>query len=510
MLSVSDHVDIDPPDLATAPASADGAQFDEMDRSLIRGVAWLGMMKWTGQIVAWASTFVVARLLTPTDYGIVGAASLYLGLLTIVSEFGIGSAVVVLRTLSTAQLKQINTISIAFGLIGFLLSALLSHWIAVFFHSPAVGPVVVALSSTFLIGSFRTVAWALLQRDMRFRRIAVFEGFQALALAGLSVILALAGFRYWTLVIASIVSVTITSGLALALHWVGFAVPKWHDVRRAVVFSKDIILQRIAWFTYSDSDFLVAGRVLGEQALGGYTMAWTLANAPIDKIGNVILQVTPSALSAVRDDRPATARYVASVTEVVATLTFPLFIGLALVAPDFVTVVLGIKWISIVTPLRLLSLYACFRVVLPVLAQVLTVRGEEKFAARNMMLGAVVLPITFLIASRWGLTGIALGWICVHPLIAYRLCDKALDSIGMSFKEFFTKPLWPALSGCGVMAIAVSTVRLSMSTATPGWERLITATIVGAAAYVVAILFLHRERVRVLSSMIRMLKSVDT
>lgn len=479
----------------------------EMDRSLVRGVAWLGMMKWAGQMVAWGSTFVVARLLSPADYGVVGAASLYLGLLTIVSEFGIGSAVVVLRTLSTSQLKQINTISVAFGVLGFALSALLSHWVAVFFRSAAVAPVVLALSSTFLIGSFRTVPWALLQRDMRFRRIAVFEGLAMVVLAAMSIIMAMAGFRYWTLVIASIASAAITAGLALGLHWVGFAVPRWAEVRRTIVFSKDVIWQRIAWFTYSNSDFLVAGRVLGEQALGGYTMAWTLANAPIDKIGGVILQVTPSMLSAVQSDRAATARYVASVTEAVASVTFPLFVGLALVAPDFVSIVLGAKWLPIVVPLRLLSLYACFRVVLPILAQVLTVRGEERFAAQNMMLGAVVLPITFFVASRWGITGIAFGWICVHPLIAYRLCERALESIGMTFKQFFTKPLLPALSGCGAMTVVVLLVTYLTPAGIHAWERLLAEVIFGATAYFGAIILLHRDRVRALMSMVTMLRS---
>ncbi|MGI8546521.1 MAG: oligosaccharide flippase family protein, partial [Gemmatimonadaceae bacterium] len=272
-------------------------------------------------------------------------------------------------------------------------------------------------------------------------------------------------------------------------------------------FSKDIILQLIAWFTYSNSDFLVAGRVLGEQALGGYTMAWTLANTPIDKSGSVILQVTPSVLSAVQHDQAATARYVASTTETIAGVTFPLFIGLALVAPDFVTVVLGAKWAFIITPLRLLSVYACFRVILPVLAQVLTIRGEERFAAHNMMLGAVVLPITFLIASRWGLTGIATGWILVHPLIAFRLVDRALKSLGMTFRQFFAKPLWPAVSSCAVMAVGVLGVNALVPSGTPHWQQLLAATAAGAVGYCGSMIILHRDRLRVLFSMFATLKS---
>lgn len=467
-----------------------------MDRLVIGAIAWMGVVKWIGQIIAWVSTFVVVRILTPADYGVVGAAGLYLGLLTVLSEFGIGSAIVTLRTLTPSQLRQINTVSLMFGFTGLGISALLAHSIGAFFHAPAVAPVVIVLSSTFLIGSLRTVPWALLQRDMRFKRIAAFEGVQQLALAGLSITLAMLGFRYWTLVIASIVSAAIPTIFALAFHWVGYEIPRWRQLRRALGFSKDVILQRTAWYTYSNSDFLVAGRMLGESALGAYTVAWTIAHAPIDKIGNVILEVTPSILSTVQDDTAGTRRYVLAITEILAVAIFPLFIGLALVAPDLVPVVFGAKWQSMVVTLQLLSVYACFRAVLPLLSQVLTTRGEERFTANNMMLAALLLPLAFVIASRWGITGIALAWICVHPLIAFRLCDRALKSMAISFWEFARQSLWPAVSGCAVMSLIVLYVRL----AAPGLHnprvRLAAEILTGGLVYVGTVIILHRARIR--------------
>lgn len=478
----------------TVPAAA-STPVSEIDRSLVAGVAWMGLIKWAGQLLAWLSTFVVARLLTPADYGVVGAASLWLGLLTIVSEFGIGAVVIMLRGLTPAQIRQINTVSVLFGLAGFALSATLARPVGAFFRAPAVAPVVIALSATFLIGSFRTVPWALLQRDMRFRRVAAFEGAQQVVLAVLSVTLAFLGFRYWTLVIASIVSTSIPAVLALSFHRVGYERPRWREIRRALTFSKDVIAQRIAWYTYSNSDFLVAGRVLGKEALGAYTVAWTLANAPIDKIGNVILQVTPSVLSAVQHDRQTMSRYVVGITEGMSIVTFPLFIGLALVAPDFVPLLLGRQWSAMVVPLQILSVYACFRVLLPLLSQVLMLTGHERFATRNMMLAAALLPATFLAASRWGITGIALGWIVVHPLVAYRLCDRALGALGLDLRDFFSRPLWPALSGCMAMAAAVLAVRIAWP---GGWSvgvRLPVEIIAGAAAYTCTLLTIHRVRV---------------
>src|SRR2546425_12150191 len=86
----------------------------ELDRSLVRGIAWTSGAKWAGQLLAWASTLIVARLLTPEDYGLVGMASIYLGVITLVSEFGLGSAVVTLRDLSAEQVAQLNGLSVVF------------------------------------------------------------------------------------------------------------------------------------------------------------------------------------------------------------------------------------------------------------------------------------------------------------------------------------------------------------------------------------------------------------
>jgi PST family polysaccharide transporter len=477
-----------------------------MDRMVINAIAWMGIVKWAGQLIAWVSTFVVVRILTPADYGIVGAAGLYLGLLTVVSEFGIGSAIVTLRTLNPSQLRQINTVSVLFGFAGLLISGLLATSIASFFHAPAVAAVVVVLSTTFLIASLRTVPWALLQRDMRFKRIAAFEGLQQVALAVLSITLAATGFRYWTLVIASIVSAIIPTTFALIFHWVGFEKPRWHELRRALGFSKDVIVQRTAWYAYSSSDFLVAGRVLGESALGAYTVAWTIAHAPIDKIGNVILQVTPSVLSAVQDDTAATRRYVLAITEALAVTIFPLFVGLALVAPDLVPIVFGAKWQSMVVALQLLSLYACFRAILPLLSQVLTTRGEERFTANNMLLAAVLLPIAFIIASHWGITGIALAWICVHPLIAFRLCDRALKSMDISFRKFAYQGLWTATSGCIVMALVVFYVRVAAPSMSNPKVRLTCEILSGGVAYVGTLWLLHRSRIDELKMLVAALR----
>src|SRR2546428_11159417 len=140
-----------------------------LDRSLVRGVAWTGAANWAGQLLAWASTLIVARLLTPEDYGLVGMAAIYLGLITLVSEFGLGSTVITLRNLSEEQVAQLNGLAVLVGLGCFAVACAAAIPLGRFFKAPQLPGVVVAMSVAFLITAFKTVPSSLLYREMRFR-----------------------------------------------------------------------------------------------------------------------------------------------------------------------------------------------------------------------------------------------------------------------------------------------------------------------------------------------------
>src|SRR6059036_3011709 len=143
----------------------------------------------------------------------------------------------------------------------------------------------------------------------------------------------------------------------------------------------------------------MAGRILGKAALGLYNVGWTLASVPVDKVATLVGQVTPAFFSAVQTDRAAIRRYLLGITEGIALITFPISLGLALVARDFVLAVLGAKWEPAIAPLRLLA-------------------------------AAVVMPISFYVGGqRWGTVGLAIAWVLVDPLLAIPLYHRVFSKI---------------------------------------------------------------------------------
>jgi PST family polysaccharide transporter len=421
-------------------------------------------------------------------------AGIYLGLVTLLSEFGLGTAVLAVRELSDDQLNQLNGVAVLFGLSGWLLSCAVAIPLGHFFRSPQLPLVVAAMSTTFVITSFKTVPLALLQRDLRFKALALIDLSQALVLAISMVAFAVAGFRYWTLVCGGVLGALVSTGAIVRLRRTPFAWPQPRSLKHAMTLSSDVVIARLCWYASANADFLVAGRILGKGALGLYSIAWTLASIPVDRVAALVGQVTPAFFSAVQKNPAELRRYVLRITEGLALITFPVGVGLALVAGDFVPIVLGAKWEGAITPLRLLAAYAAVRSITPLLPQVLQMTGDSRFEMWRMVVAAVVMPICFYVGGlHWGTVGIAMAWLLLDPFFSFALYRRVFSRIELS-PGAYCVALWPALSGTALMAAVVLAVGAFSGSTWSAGARLAAQIGAGVTTYGLACFMLHRAR----------------
>jgi O-antigen/teichoic acid export membrane protein len=466
-----------------------------LDRSFARGIAWLGSVKWIVQLVTWGTTIVVARILTPADYGLLTMGAVLLAFITLLSESGIGATVVAVRAITGEQIAQINGAAALLGVASFFAASLLAFPAGWFYKAPALPAVIVAMSFALVVSAFRVVPGALLQRDLRFERLAAIDAAQGLLQAGATVLLAIMGFRYWSLVLGALLGTMVGTGATLASRPYRLSRPRWKTLRPVLPFTRDVLVGRLFWYAYQNSDFIVAGKRLGSVALGAYSYAWTLASMPVDKITAMVGVVTPSIFAAVQHDIPALRRYFLTVTEGLAVFAFPVTIGMALVAHDLVPVVFGERWLFMIVPLQLLAAYASIRTITPPAFQVLMVTGDTHFSMRMAGLAAFALPTAFYVGSKWGTVGIATAWMIAHPIFVYLpLNARVLRRLDLSVRGYM-RALWPAVSGCLLMAAAVSLTRLLLPTGTIVRSRLIIEVLAGAAVYSGSLILFHRGRV---------------
>lgn len=473
-----------------------------LDRSLFWALAYTGGVKWVAQAFAWASTLVVARLLTPEDYGLVGMATVYIGLITLVNEFGLGTAVITRRELSDHALAQLNSLAVMVGLAALAVSCAAAGPLARFFEAPPLRWVVITMSLGFVVSAFQTVPGAILQKELRFKWLAFLEGWQAAIIGASMVLLALLGFRYWTLVLGNLLGTAFTAAMVLTKRSHGFAWPRPGELGEALAFSRHILLGRLAWYAQSNADFVVAGRVLGQAALGAYSIGWTLASVPVDKISAVVARVTPAFFSAVQTDLAAVRRYLLLLTEALALVTIPLALGVALVADDIVLLLLGEKWRAVIGPLRLLAVVASLRPLVSLLSPILNATGHSRFSMYKGVLDAVVLGTGCWLGSRWGTVGIAAAWLIAYPVLVLPVYWYTFRCIGMATADYL-RVLGPALGASCVMAAAVVALRALLPDTRALAPRLAIEVATCAAVYLAVMLAVRRERMWTLARFLR-------
>jgi PST family polysaccharide transporter len=479
----------------TTPSTEPARPGEHLDRSALSGVAWAGASKWTTQILAWAGTIVVARILAPSDFGLLTMAGVFLNIVNILSEFGVGTSVITLRELPPDELRQLNAFSVVLGLGGTLLTAVMAYPLGLFFRAPALPPVLFVVGLTFLIASLQTVPAALLRRELKFRTLAMIDLTRGLLVPAATLVGALLGMRYWALALGAVVGAVVTTLATLYRRHVGFARPALSGLKQVLHFSRHILIGRLAYIIYENGDFTVAGRRLGQEAVGHYSLAWTLATSPIEKVTMVLSDVTPSLFSAVQHDRPALKRYFLNLSEILCLATLPASMGLCLVSPDLVAVVLGPKWSGAAAPLALLALYAGARSVTSLFGNLFIAARETRFAMWTSLVLAALLLGGFYVGSHWGAVGIAAAWLVVHPsfsVYSFSRVRRILDLGGWDY----LKALRLGFDGSAVMAVALLAFRWFVA---PDWSppvRLPVSVALGAAVYGLTTWALHRVRLR--------------
>lgn len=498
--------------LAFAPENATGSVAEmptrpanHLDRSLVRSVAWNAAADWGTQIFSWMSFLVVMRVLTPADFGIVALAALLMPYMGQITGFGLPRAAVAVPNLTENQLEQMFGLNVIAGCLCFVVGVIIAKPFAAFFRTPALAPVFIVACSGLVMSALCGVPGALLGKQMRFRMLSILGISTTLLGSLITLVLALRGFGYWALMLGNLLPGFIRIIVILRARPCRLAWPRFHSIREPLRFGWQVSVSTVALNSYERLDNFVAGRMLGQMALGFYGNAWEAANVPLEKIASLVTTVIPAYLAAVQNDPAALRRYLRGLTEILALAAFPACVGLGLVARECVPLLLGHKWDGMIPPLQVLSFYAAFRSIAALPPKVLTAVGNTRFVMLNDLAALVILPIAFYIGSFRGTVGIAWGWVVAYPIVVVPLYYKTFQSIGMKLGEYL-RAVRPALSGTIAMIPAVLLVKYQLPAERSSLLRLILEVLAGAIVYVATVWLLHRDRALVLIQTVKHLR----
>lgn len=306
-----------------------------------------------GQLVV---TVVLARLLSPKDYGLVGLATVYVGLAALFSQFGLGVAIVRLPEITPRYVRAGFTIAVLLGVLSTALVWLTAPLVAVAFQNREITPYIRALSLTFVLANPGFVAQAILQRNLAWRRlmwvdVASFAvGYAAVALA-----LALLGYHAWALVGSQLGEKLVRSALLLRAQPHPKAFRLGPEIRDLLRFGSGFTLARAFNYGAAQGDNLVVGRVLGVEALGFYGRAFKLMLLPVTYFAVIVTKVLFPVMARLQadPDRLRSAYFTGSA--VIGLVSGPLSAVMVVTAPEIIDVILGPKWAPTVLPFQILT-----------------------------------------------------------------------------------------------------------------------------------------------------------
>lgn len=436
------------------------------------------------QTVRFGTNLVLARLLTPRDFGVVAVAILVTAFLDQFRDMGTGGAIIQRPTVNQVLLNTVFYLNVALGLIASLCLFLFASPLANLLGNPESAPVVQAFAAITLLNAIGQIHFSLLRRSMRFRQIALITATSAVVTAVLSVAGAAAGMRYWSLVIGTAMGVAVQTVMLWTLdRWRPTLSVSFASLRSIWRFSWHLFLSGIIFFAWNQTDKVVVGRATGGVGLGTYTMGQRIISTPLSALSAVIDDVTFPAFSRRQSDHAALRSGFTRSSNVIALVTFPLMLGLAVVAAPLVAVMLGPKWDALIPLIWVLAPAGAAQSVTTNTGQLLLAKGRADYTYRWGLLYVAVVTAFEIVGSRWGIVGIASGFAIGTLLLTPFSLMLAFHQIQMRLRDYLHS-LWPYAWMAGVMALATAGVRVLMvGLGAPQIVELVCAVLTGCATY---------------------------
>src|ERR1700752_3870199 len=267
------------------------------------GLKWVTISRVLAQLLTWANTLVVIRLVSPTDFGLSALAALFANFLLLLSELGFSVALIQRQTRDEDSLRNAFGALLAIGAGLSLALVLAAPRVGAFFKEPRVVPLVRVVSIQFLAISFGFIPQARLSMDLRFKELAIIGMAASLISAATTLIIALNGGGAWSLVIG-IVVLGVSRTVLLNFCCPSLRSPRLQlsKIRHLAGFSGLVLLERTLWYWYMQIDSFVVGRSLGAAQLGIYAVARQLTNIPLERAMEIINSVALPAFSLVKHD----------------------------------------------------------------------------------------------------------------------------------------------------------------------------------------------------------------
>ena len=410
---------------------------ESLRERVIIGIGWTTLNRISQQGLKFAISVLLARLLTPEAFGLVGMIVVFTGFASLFADAGFGAALVQREEIEERHLSSVFWLQAGLGILLTLMLAAIAPLVAQFYGEPVLKVLTMFVAIQFTIESLGTVQTALFRRKMDFKKITIVKLVATVVSGGVAIVLALLDYGVWSLVWQTVLNTTAdVAAVWILSSWYPQFLFRRSAIRELLSYSGNLLgFNAINYWTRNSDDLLI-GRYVGSAGLGIYNRAYETMMLPIYLIRGIIGEVMFPTLSRLQKDVDHVRRVYLRATRTIGFISIPMMCGLMVVAESFVLALFGPKWEAVVPVLRVLCLIGIKQPVSSTTGWIFKSQGrtDQMFYWNLVVSTATVL--SFIVGVQWGVLGVAIAFTIRGYLLHYHGIVIPGRLIDLSFGKF--------------------------------------------------------------------------
>lgn len=445
-------------------------------------------------ILQMGSTVILARLLAPQDYGLVGMVTAVTGFVALFKDMGLSMATIQKAEINHRQISNLFWVNIVVSLLLTLVTCAIAPVVALFYNEPRLTLITIVSAIGFLFGGLTVQHQALLNRQMRFTALAAIEivamGFGVVS----ALVLAWYSAGYWALVVMQIaIAIGQMGGAWLLCRWRPSLPQRRANIRELLAFGSHLTGFNLINYFARNLDNILIGRSWGAGQLGLYSKAYGLLLLPLQQINAPITAVAIPSLSRLQADPQQFRNYYLKAVSMVTFLTLPLTILSIVISEEVVTLVLGSQWREASFLFRFLGVAALFQPLCNTAGWLYISTGKTDRMLKWGLFASSLTIVSFFIGLPYGARGVALCYAVAMLLQVYPCMYYATRGLDITTRDLLSA-IAQSLVAALIAGLATIGVKFALSTILPVWGIAIACTLVMSGLYVAIVFYLFGKK----------------
>lgn len=476
------------------------AGMESLKSKTIKGIVWSAIERFSIQIIQFVVQIIIARLLVPKDYGLIGMLAIFIAIAQTFIDGGFANALIQKKNRNEIDYSTVFYFNFVVGLILSLIFFLSAGFISDFYKMPELKIVIKVMCINLIIISLQVVHKAKLSIEIDFKTQAKASLIGVFISGIVGIYMAYKGYGVWSLVVNIILNNLIQTALLwYFLKWKPLWIFSFDSFTKLFSFGSKILASNLLHTIYLNLYTMIIGKRFSATSLGYYTRADQFAQFPSSNITGILQRVTYPILSSIQDDDERLRNIYRQYVKLFAFIVFPLMLGLAAISKPFIILILTEKWLGVVPLLQILCVYYMWYPINAIHQNLMQVKGRSdlflklEFVKKIIGIGLLFISLPFgLNALAWSLVAYSLISLGLNTYYASRLIDFSIKNQLIDILRIFI-----------ISSIMAAVVYLINYLDLSNWLKIILAIASGAILYTAMAKIFRFDEINQLINLVR-------